>query len=343
MLWKGAASGRLVIFPGMTMGRKEELLERLKKVEGGWVSGESLSADLAVSRTAVWKQICRLREEGYEIQSSSRKGYFLQGIPDRLLPREIRSGLGAKVFGRGEIIHFAETDSTNSRAKELAARGASEGTVVLAGKQTGGRGRRGRSWFSPEGTGLYVSLILRPEVAPAEAPKITLMTAVAVCDVLVPYLPSPPRVKWPNDILAGGRKIAGILTEISTEPDAVDYVVVGIGLNVNIPAGRFPKEIRDRATSLLMETGKTHSITAILRSLLETFERTYGLFREGKFPLVLGRWRAYAGIMGQYGRVDQVGRVLSGEIKDVDEDGSLLICDDKGHLHRIVSGDVTYL
>lgn len=325
------------------MGGKEELLERLKKAEGQWMSGESLSVDLAVSRTAVWKQICRLRKEGYEIQSSSRKGYLLQGIPDRLLPREIRSGLQAKVFGREDIIRFPETDSTNSRAKELAVRGAPEGTIILAGKQTGGRGRRGRSWFSPEGIGLYISLILRPRVAPAEAPKITLMTAVAVCDVLVPYLRSPPRVKWPNDILAGGGKIAGILTEISTEPDTVDYIVVGIGLNVNIAARRFPKEIRYRATSLLLETGKTHSITAILRSLLETFERTYALFLEGKFPLVLERWRDYAGIMGLFGRVDQVGRVLAGEIQDVDDEGALLIRDEQGQLHRIVSGDVTYL
>ncbi len=327
----------------MKMDVREALLERLKEAGGRWVSGESLSADLAVSRTAVWKQIGRLREEGYEIESSSRKGYLLRGVPDRLLPREIRSGLDSKVFGRREIVCFPETDSTNSRAKELAARGAPEGTLVLAGKQTGGRGRRGRSWFSPEGAGLYVSLVLRPKVAPVEAPKITLMTAVAVCDVLAPRLPSPPRVKWPNDILAGDRKIAGILTEISTDPDAVDYVVVGIGVNVNIPARRFPKEIRERATSLLIETGRSHSMTAILRSLLEAFERAYDLFRDGRFPRLLGRWRDYAGVMGRYGRIDQVGRGLTGKIENVDEDGSLLIRDDRGHLHRIVSGDVTYL
>lgn len=328
---------------GITMGGKEELLERLKKAEGHWVSGEMLSGQMSMTRTAVWKHICKLREEGYEIKSSPRKGYLLHRIPDRLFPREIRSGLGTKVFGQGEIIHFSETDSTNSRAKEVAGRGIPEGTIVLAERQTGGRGRRGRSWFSPDGSGLYVSLILRPEVVPAEAPKITLMTAVAVCDVLVRDLPSPPRVKWPNDILAGGRKIAGILTEISTEPDAIDYVVVGLGLNVNVPVRQFPKEIRDRATSILVETGKTHSRTAILRSFLENFEGIYALFRAGRFPLVLDRWRAYAGMMGQYGRVDQAGRVLTGEIQDIDEDGSLLIRDDKGHLHRVVSGDVYYL
>ncbi|MBP1721291.1 MAG: biotin--acetyl-CoA-carboxylase ligase, partial [Deltaproteobacteria bacterium] len=239
--------------------------------------------------------------------------------------------------------HLTETDSTNSRAKELAGRGTPEGTIVLAERQTLGRGRRGRSWFSPAGAGLYLSLVLRPEVSPAEAPKLTLMTAVAVCDVLVPYLPSAPRVKWPNDILVSGRKIAGILTEISTEPDAIDYVVVGLGINVNVPARQFPKEIRERATSILVETGKTHSRTAILRSFLEHFEGTYALFREGRFPLILDRWKAYAGATGRYVRVEQVGRVLSGEIQDVDEDGFLLLRDEKGHLHRIVSGDVTYL
>ncbi|MCX5834192.1 MAG: biotin--[acetyl-CoA-carboxylase] ligase [Deltaproteobacteria bacterium] len=325
------------------MGGKEELLERLKKAEGHWVSGEMLSGKMSITRTAVWKYICKLRDEGYEIKSAPRKGYLLHRIPDRLLPREVRSGLGTKAFGQGEIIHFSETDSTNSRAKELAGQGIPEGTIVLAERQTGGRGRRGRSWFSPDGSGLYVSLILRPEVVPAEAPMITLMTAVAVCDALVPYLPLPPRVKWPNDILAGGRKIAGILTEISTEPDAIDYVVVGLGLNVNVPARQFPKGIRDKATSILVETGKTHSRAAILRSFLENLERSYALFREGRVPLVLDRWRSYAGISRQCVRVDQVGRVLTGEIQDIDEDGSLLLRDERGHLHHIVSGDVYYL
>ena len=325
------------------MEGKEGLLERLKKAEDRWVSGEMLSAEMSMTRSAVWKHICKLRDEGYEIKSSPRKGYLLHRIPDRLFPREVRSGLGTTIFGQGEIIHFSETDSTNSKAKELAGRGTPEGTIVIAERQTVGRGRRGRSWFSPDNSGLYLSLVLRPEVVPAEAPKMTLMTAVAVCDVLVPHLSSPPRVKWPNDILAGGRKIAGILTEISTEPDAIDYVVVGLGLNVNVPARQFPKEIRGRATSILIETGKVHSRAAILRSFLEHFERIYALFREGRFSLILDRWKAYADTAGQYVRVDQIGRVLSGEIQNIDEDGSLLLKDEKGYLHRIISGDITYL
>jgi len=328
---------------GRTMEGKEALLERLKKAEGHWVSGERLSGEMSMTRSAVWKHICKLRDEGYEIKSSPRKGYLLHRLPDRLFPREVRSGLGTTIFGQGEIIHLAETESTNSRAKELAGRGTPEGTIVLAERQTLGRGRRGRSWFSPAGGGLYLSLVLRPEVSPAEAPKLTLITAVAVCDVLVPYLPSPPRVKWPNDILVDGRKIAGILTEISTEPDAIDYVVVGLGINVNVPARQFPKEIRERATSILVETGKTHSRTVILRSFLEHFEGTYALFREGRFPLILNRWKDYAGATGRHVRVDQVGRTLSGEIQDIDENGFLLLRDEKGHLHRIVSGDVYYL
>lgn len=324
-------------------GGKEALLERLKNAEGRWVSGEALSGEMSMTRSAVWKHVCKLRDEGYEIESSPRKGYLLHRVPDRLFPREVRSGLGTTVFGRGEIIHLLETDSTNSRAKELAGRGTPEGTIVLAERQTLGRGRRGRSWFSPDGGGLYLSLVLRPEVAPAEAPKLTLMTAVAVCDALAPYLPSSPAVKWPNDILVGGRKIAGILTEISTEPEAIDFVVVGLGLNVNVPARQFPKEIRGSATSILVETGKTHSRTAILRSFLEHFEGTYALFREGRFPLILDRWKSYAGATGRHVRVDRIGRALSGEIQDIDEDGFLLLRDEAGNLHRIVSGDVTYL
>ncbi len=328
---------------GMMEG-KEALLERLKKAEGGWISGEGLSVEMSMTRSAVWKHVCKLRAEGYEIESSPRKGYLLHRVPDRLFPREVRSGLGTTIFGKGEIVHLPETDSTNSRAKELAGRGIPEGTIVLAEKQTLGRGRRGRSWFSPAGGGgLYLSLVLRPEVSPAEAPKLTLVTAVAVCDALVPYLPSRPAVKWPNDILAGDRKIAGILTEISTEPDAIDFIVVGLGLNVNIPARQFPKEIRGSATSILVETGTKHSRAVLLRSFLEHFERVYALFLEGRFPLILDRWKASAGATGRHVRVDRIGRALSGEIQDVDEDGFLLLRDKAGYLHRIVSGDVTYL
>ena len=325
------------------MTGKDRLLFRLKQAGGNWVSGEGLSSEMAMTRSAVWKHIRRMRREGYDIESSPRKGYRLRGVPEGLNPLEIRSGLGTRIFGRGIIDYAAERDSTNNRAKELAAGGAAEGTVVLAEKQTGGRGRRGRSWFSPAGGGIYASLILKPLIPSSEAPKITLVAAVALCEALRAVCPGAYRVKWPNDVLVGGRKLAGILTELSTEPDAVDYVVVGLGLNVNIRPGDFPGDLRGKATSLMMETGEPHSRAAVLRTLLEHFERLYEHFREGDFAAVLRRWKVYADLQGRNVSVEQAQRRIVGKVHGIDRDGSLLLRDSRGVLQRIVSGDVTYL
>jgi len=230
------------------MSTKDQLLLYLKERKGDWVSGEALSNKIAVSRSAVWKHICKLREEGYVIESSPKKGYLLRKAPDLLFPNEIREGLDTKVFGKRDIVYFTETDSTNTRAKDLAARGAPEGTLVISERQTKGRGRKGRSWFSPSQGGIYTSLILRPSISPSEAPKITLLSAVVVAETLRSLTGLSAIIKWPNDILINGKKIAGILTEMSTEMDAIDYIVVGLGLNVNTPD--FPDDIREKATSI---------------------------------------------------------------------------------------------
>lgn len=171
-------------------------------------------------------------------------------VSDRLLPGEIVEGLDTEVLGRKEILHFEETDSTNARARELADQGAPEGTLVVAERQTQGRGRKGRIWFSPPGAGIYASLILRPSIPPHEATRITFVTAVAAAEALLHLTDLNVRIKWPNDILVNGKKVAGILTEISTERGAVDYAVVGLGMNVNTPG--FPDDISERATSILI-------------------------------------------------------------------------------------------
>ena len=215
------------------MVTKDQLLVYLKEKRRTWISGELLSDELSVSRSAVWKHIRKLREEGYVIESSPKKGYLLRRDSDLLLPNEIRHGLNTKVFGKKDIEYFKEIDSTNTKAKDLAQGGAPEGTVVIAEKQTKGRGRRGRTWLSPEGDGIYATLILRPAMSPGEAPRITLMTAVAVAEALLSLIQIDIRIKWPNDILVNGRKLAGILTEITADMDAVNYIVVGLGLNVN--------------------------------------------------------------------------------------------------------------
>jgi BirA family biotin operon repressor/biotin-[acetyl-CoA-carboxylase] ligase len=321
------------------MPTKDQLLLYLKESKGNWISGESISTKMAVSRSAIWKHIQKLREEGYVISSSSKKGYLLRKTSDMLLPSEIREGLTTTVFGKGDIVHFRETDSTNTRAKALADRGAPEGTVIVSEKQIDGRGRKGRNWFSPSQEGIYISLILRPALSPGEAPKTTLLTAVAVAEALISLTGLAVSIKWPNDILVHGKKIAGILTEISAEIDAINYIVVGLGLNVNTPD--FPSNIKDKATSMFIEAGKHFSRVRVLREYLIWYERYYDLFWRNGFDPILTRWKELANIIGRRMTVETTGTIYTGEIQDIDKDGVLILKDNQGKQHRIFSGDIS--
>ncbi len=323
------------------MSTKDELLNCLKEEKGKWVSGESLSRKMTVTRSAVWKHIGRLKEEGYVIESSRKKGYLLRQASDLLLANEIREGLETRIFGKGDIVHFLETDSTNLRAKALAQDGAPEGTVVIAESQTEGRGRRGRAWYSPAGEGVYVSLILRPALPPNEAAKLTLLSSVAVAETLNALTPLAARIKWPNDIMAGGRKLAGILTQVSTEMEAVDYMIVGIGINVNTPPESFPADLRSVAASVRGETGSSFPRITLLRLLLEQFETWYGRLAECGFQPVMERWKALSDIIGRRISVDLLNHRYSGEAVDIDQDGVLVLRDGRGALQRIISGDIT--
>lgn len=326
-----------------SMDTRGELLAGLKQGLGGWVSGQSLSERLSITRSAIWKQVKALKDDGYVIEASPRKGYRLCEVPDLLLVREIRNGLTAEVFGRKDIRYFRQTDSTNLRARELAARNAPEGTVVIAEEQTQGRGRRQRSWYSPPRQGIYVSLILRPAIPPTEAPRITLLTAVAVADALMSLMPLAVRIKWPNDILVRGKKIAGILTEISTGMDAIDYIVIGLGVNINIPAIGFPEELRPVATSILIETGAPAIRSPFLCRYLECFEHYYDIFRTQGFDPVMRRWKELSEMQDSRIRVDMIDRQHVGTVAGFDRDGFLILRNDEGESIRIFSGDVTIL
>lgn len=321
------------------MTTRDNILAYLKETKGDWVSGESLSAGLSVSRSAVWKHIRKLTEEGYLIKSSPGKGYMLEKASDMLLPEEIREGLKTRILGKKEIHHLKETVSTNITAKQLAAGGAPEGTLVVSEMQTGGKGRLGRNWFSPSGEGIYLSFILRPAVSPAEAPKITLMTAVAMAEALHSGPGLHVSIKWPNDILLGGKKLAGILTEISTEMDAVDYVIIGVGLNVNTVS--FPPDLKETATSLLLETGRVHSRSSLTTEFLKWFEEYYKLFQRADFKPILNRWRQFSHIGGRRIKVETISGMTSGTALDIDGDGFLMVEDDDGHIQKIYSGDIT--
>ena len=323
------------------MSTKDQVLLYLKERKGDWISGESLSNKIAVSRSAIWKHICKLKEEGYVIESSPKKGYLLQKTSHMLLPHEIREGLDTKVFGKRDIVYFKETDSTNTKAKDLAVRGAPEGTLIISEKQTKGRGRKGRNWFSPSQQGIYISLILRPTIPPSEAPKITLLTVVAVAETMLSLTQLEVSIKWPNDILVNGKKIAGILTEISTEMDAIDYIVVGLGLNVNTPS--FPDDIREKATSIFIETGRHFPRVRLIREYLKWYEKYYEILKKIGFEPIIKRWKGLTNIIGHQIIVEMIDRKYMGVVQGIDKDGVLILKDSKGTSHRIFSGDVTLM
>lgn len=323
------------------MSTKDHLLLYLKEKKGNWVSGEALSTQLAVSRTAIWKHICKLREEGYGIESSPKKGYLLRTISDLLLPNEIREGLDTNVFGWKDIVYYSKISSTNTKAKELAAGDAPEGTLVVAEQQVKGRGRKGRTWFSPSQGGIYISLILKPPISPGEAPKITMLTGVVVAETLLKLTPCKINIKWPNDILVNGKKLAGILTEMSTEMDAIDYIVVGLGMNVSTLG--FPDDIKDKATSILIETGKYFPRVTFIREYLRWYEKYYEIFKNIGFEPVIQRWKELTNTIGQMVIAEVAGKKYIGEVHDIDNDGILILKDESEKLHRIFSGDVTLI
>jgi len=320
---------------------KEQLLLHLKDNMDAWISGESLSRQLGVSRAAIWKQARNLKEEGYIIQSLPKKGYRLCEISDLLLPGEIRERLGNNLFGGQQIYYYKELDTTNLKAKELASQGVPEGTLIIAEKQTKGRGRRGRSWFSPTGYGIYASMVLRPSIAPTEISSITLMAAVSAAEALIALTPLNFRIKWPNDILLNDKKIAGILTEISSDMDIVDYLIIGIGMNINTPKDVFPPEIKETATSIFIETNRPFQRIEIFSEFLKIYENYYINFEKSGIEPIMERWKELANIVGQRIEVDVMGQKYRGDVVEIEN--GILILKDHGRTYRIFSGDVTIL
>jgi biotin-[acetyl-CoA-carboxylase] ligase BirA-like protein len=255
-------------------------------------------------------------------------------------PRRIKEGLQTDFIGQG-IHHFNEVTSTNDVAKELAAKGAEEGTVVVSERQTLGRGRLGREWASPQG-GMWFSMVLRPKVAPKDASKLTFVAAVAVTKLIREMFDLEAEIKWPNDILIGGKKVCGILTETSTKGDAVDFVVAGVGINANVSLNSFSEELRDSLTSLKKELKEEINREKFMRALLEELERYYVMFTQKKFDLILGEWRNLAGFLGQYVEIKSFDEEFIGRAVDVDQDGALMVKLRDGTVKKVLSGDITY-
>ncbi|HYF95653.1 MAG TPA: biotin--[acetyl-CoA-carboxylase] ligase [Symbiobacteriaceae bacterium] len=327
----------------MSEQSREAVLAVLRAAGGRWVSGEELSRSLGVSRTAVWKLIEGLRAAGYVLEALPRQGYRLLASPDAVTAAEVLPGLATRTFGR--TMEYRESvGSTNDLAKQLARGGAPEGLLVIADEQTAGKGRLGRAWSTPRGSALAMSLVLRPQLPPVQAPRITLVAAVAVALAVREVTGLQAGIKWPNDLQFGGRKFCGILTEMEAEMERVGFVICGMGLNVNLPSEALPEAFRETATSLMAERGAPVARAPLVRAVMARFEENYGDLVAGRFDAVLDRWRALSITLGQPVRVISVTGepALEGTAVDVDEEGALLVRESAtGKLRRVFAGEVT--
>ena len=326
--------------PEPAAGSEELVLAFLAEAEEDVVSGAAISDKLGLSRAAVWSHVRSLRARGYRIDAVPARGYRLAEIPDRLGALEIKPLLNTHDVG--QVLHCSEElPSTSDLAKELAEQGAAHGEVVVAERQTAGRGRRGRAWSSPPGKNLYLSVVLRPQLPPQRASELTLVAALAVCDACR-QAGVEAGIKWPNDVLAGDRKLAGILTELAAEPDAVQWVVVGIGVNLNTGREDFPEELRGVATSVALERGQPVPRALFAAALLSLLEQWLDRHADEGFEAVRRAWRERSVTLGREVRVEADGGEVVGVAEDLDETGALQVRA-AGRLVRVVAGDVRLL
>jgi BirA family transcriptional regulator, biotin operon repressor / biotin---[acetyl-CoA-carboxylase] ligase len=325
--------------PGTTDRRLAALLTLLSENATIVISGARIAREIGVSRSTVWRWVERLRELGVRVKGQQSAGYFLEKVPDTLTPDLLRKRTKGNLFGK-RVYHFFKTDSTNRVAMELGYAGEPEGAVILAEEQTAGRGRSGRSWHSERGAGLYVTLLLRPRLSPVQAPLLTMLAGLSAHSAIQAQTGLSAELKWPNDILMGGKKVGGILTEMHAEPTQVRFVIVGIGINTN--QEKFPHDIASLATSLRKESGRTHSRLELLLRLLNEFESDYNRFlREGARYVVERFERVSSFASGKRVRVDTGFETYFGTTAGLTSDGLLQVKREEGPVTMVVAGDVT--
>ncbi|MFC1590702.1 biotin--[acetyl-CoA-carboxylase] ligase [Candidatus Omnitrophota bacterium] len=313
----------------------EKILAVFKKSKDEYVSGEDLSSQLGISRAGIWKHIEKLRETGYDIEASPHLGYRLIRVPDKLISEEIRWGLGTKILGK-EIISYGKVDSTNEIGYSLAEKGLKEGAVIFAEEQGKGKGRLGRTWASPPKGGIYLSCILRPKMAPSEVSKITLAASVSVAAAVRELSGLQALIRWPNDILVNGKKVCGILTEMKAEQDTVDFLVIGIGVNVNTRETHLP----EGASSLKEESGREVSRVELAKGILRNLEYNYVVLSKKGFSSIRKQWKGLTHMLGSRVKISLPNRRFEGQAMDIDPDGALLVRLDTGFVERVSSGDV---
>lgn len=317
------------------------VLQLLQSTGGEYVSGEAMSQQLGITRAAVWKQIKRLREKGYEIEAVTNLGYRLVAVPEPLDWVQIRTALGSHPW-QDQIHIFDSIDSTNNALKRAADGGAPHGTIFISDEQTGGRGRQGRSFASPKGVGIYFSLLLRPDCAPTQVGHITAMVAVAVCDAIENATGVRPQIKWTNDLVLGKKKLAGILTEMSVEWESstLQYIVTGIGINCNHRLSDFPEAVQPMATSLMLELEKPVDRNRLCAEMIRSLSRMSGEVLSGKARW-LEQYKQDCITIGSQVRVVRGTDVRTGFATGLDENGGLIVRYDSGETGVVYSGEVS--
>lgn len=318
---------------------RKRLLDAFSNSEEEFLSGQYIADLIGCSRTAVWKHMEELRKDGYELEAVRRKGYRILRVPDKITANEIRLGLHTKRLG--QHIHYEESvDSTQKIALRLSLEGAPEGTVIIAEEQRSGRGRMDRQWHSPKFTGIWMSIILRPNLLPQKAPQLTLIAAVAVVQAIEELTSLHPQIKWPNDILVNGKKLTGILTELQAESDRINSVIIGIGMNVNQEKTSYPAELQSIATSLLIETSMKVNRAEMVRTVLSKLENLYDLYLEKGFYPIKVFWESYAISIGKMITARMINGDIYGKAIGITDDGVLMLEDLSGKIHYVYSADI---
>lgn len=319
---------------------KKEILKLLKENNNDFLSGEYISRTLGVSRSAIWKHIKQLKEEGYKIEAVSNKGYKLKSSPDLLTLEEIEPYLNSSVIGR-KFIYFNSIDSTNNAAKKIADDENSHGTVLISEEQTNGKGRLGRHWISPKYKGIWMSIILKPNLDPIDASKITQIAAAAVTLSLL-EMNIKASIKWPNDIILNHKKVCGILTEMNAELTNIHHVIVGIGINVNADKEDFPDDLKNIATSLKIESNNKINRQILTAKILNNFEILYDKFiNNNDIESSLKICREYSAILGSEIIIINKGKKVSAKALDIDEEGKLIVKYSNGNIEKIISGEIS--
>ncbi len=317
---------------------KKEIIKILRKSEGNPVSGQEIGEKLGITRAMVWKYIKALRKEGYDVRSSPKTGYILDSCPDKIDPEMLQNIIKTSLIGN-DVRYYLELESTNNTAREIAL-GVPEGTVILAETQINGRGRMGSEWQSIPG-GLWLSLILKPSIPLENLSRITLVAGIAVTNALR-NMGVDARIKWPNDVLVKGKKICGILTEVSAEIEKVDYVVLGIGINANVKLSDLKEDVRRNSTSIANEMGKPIDRTSFLASLLYELEQQYIRFKTRQFAEIVDEWINLSDTIGRNVRVKTPNILIEGKAIGITEKGALVVLDKNDKKHEIIAGNCRY-